>query len=226
MTTIATTLKRFNRKERYWVVRTALGPHSETLDAGFCAALERVLSDKKVKINPREAWWGMDYHFNWLFAALRMHCDGHEAGEGRSWSNAEGAVQGNQEDIDLVVATGSDLILVEAKNGAWSSDQLRSKIERLKLLQADESGVVGSGDQSVRLHFVLMSPSDPSKGGLGALLATAPAWIGRGDEMAWRWMELDPAARLADCKVHRSDANGKKDKTGVHWTVAIRSRGG
>jgi len=168
MTTIATTLKRFNRKERYWVVRTALGSHGETLDAGFCAALERVLSDKEVKINPREAWWGMDYHFNWLFAALRMHCDEYEPGEERAWSNAAGAVQGNQEDIDLVVATGSDLILVEAKNGAWSSDQLRSKIERLKLLQADESGVVGLGERSIRLHFVLMSPSDPSKSGLCA----------------------------------------------------------
>jgi hypothetical protein len=216
---ITETLRRLNRKERYWVVRTALGDPSRTLDGAFCKALEEKLNDRDVSVDVSTAWWAMDYHFNWLFAALQVHCGKTNDGA-PAWDNASGAVQGNQEDIDLVVASGNDIILVEAKNGSWSSDQLRSKIERLKLLKADDDGCVGEGDRRIRLHLVLMSPKDANRGELGRLLEHAPAWMRRGDANAWRWLELQIDDPAPDWKVHRSNESGRKDKAGSYWTIA------
>jgi hypothetical protein len=45
-------------------------------------------------------------------------------------------VEGNHEDADLIIASDSDLIIVEVKAyGAWSNKQMRSKLARLELLQ-------------------------------------------------------------------------------------------
>lgn len=223
---LAATLRRFNRKERYWVVRTALGGASEQLDARFCSALEGALADRDVQIGAEHAWWAVDYHLDWLLAALRMHCEGSNNVIGRAWDNATGAVQGNQEDIDLVIAAGSDLILVEAKNGAWSRKQLRSKLERLRLLNADENGILGEGTRRVRMHLVLMSPSAPNAGKLDPLLKEAPAWMHTGVSPSWRWVKLQVDEPAPDSKVHRADAEGNKDKLGSYWAVAVTQNAG
>ena len=55
----------------------------------------------------------------------------------RSTQPNPGLITGTQEDIDLVVATGDTLLLIEAKGeGAWSNTQLASKIGRLKAIDA------------------------------------------------------------------------------------------
>ena len=63
---IVEALKKFNRKERYWVVRNALGPTSNQLGEGFRADLQRTIG---IEI-PEDAWWSIDYHIDWLVGAL------------------------------------------------------------------------------------------------------------------------------------------------------------
>ncbi|MDR4308486.1 hypothetical protein IHQ68_17845 [Chelatococcus sambhunathii] len=57
-------LARLNRKERYWLLRDALGEGSARLSSNFTAKF-----DPKWRPSP-DAWWGMDYHFDWMVAAL------------------------------------------------------------------------------------------------------------------------------------------------------------
>ena len=48
-------LAAFNRKERYWLIRNALGPGAETLGADF----RRRLGDAIGLTIPDDAWWAM-----------------------------------------------------------------------------------------------------------------------------------------------------------------------
>jgi hypothetical protein len=71
-------------------------------------------------------------------------------------------IKGNLEDIDLVIASGRDLILIEAKAfGSWDNKQLRSKLERLDLLHDDYEQIADRAERDrVRMHFLLMSPKE------------------------------------------------------------------
>ena len=98
---------------------------------------------------PEKAWWATDYHISWLAGALALFVKGEKCAkqpfenrpiEDDRWTNLkkpEGRqlVEGNQEDVGLVIATGCELILIEAKAyGAWTVPQLNSKLARLDLL--------------------------------------------------------------------------------------------
>ncbi len=203
------------------MVRNALGDAARTLDRHICDALQDELRDRQVHIDNNQAWWAVDYHFNWLYAALQVHCRLLKAGA-RAWDNTSKAVQGNQEDVDLIVVSGDDVILVEAKYERWRGkelDQLASKVARLKLLNADEDGRVGRSPNQVRLHFVLMSPDEPDGDGMKRLIRDAPMWVRRQGEETWRWTKLLVDDPKPDLRVHRSDERGKKATGGFHWTI-------
>lgn len=144
-------LARFNRKERYWLIRNALGPSSEWLDAGFRARLAKAIGADL----PADAWWAMDYHLDWLVGALTLVSCGERGFEPQR--NDAGLVKGSQEDMDLVVAFDDTLVLVEAKGDtAWSNAQFGSKIDRLERLR-----MAGLLPQSIKIFLVLMSPGRP-----------------------------------------------------------------
>jgi len=144
-------LKSFNRKERFWLIRNALGPASETLDEAFRRRLQQAIG---VEV-PATAWWAMDYHLDWLVGALTMLARGDAAFA--SHPNDQRLVCGNQEDMDLVVAFDRTLVLIEAKGDtAWSNEQFQGKVKRLEGLQA--AGLMPS---PLRLFFVLTSPRPP-----------------------------------------------------------------
>jgi hypothetical protein len=65
--TLSECLELFNRKERYWLIRNVLGePASDfPLSQSF---RERLSETIQISI-PCGAWWEMDYHIDWLFAA-------------------------------------------------------------------------------------------------------------------------------------------------------------
>ncbi len=66
--TLVECLKAFNRKERYWLLRNALGaPALELLLSGAFRDRLGKLLDTDI---PSDAWWAMDYHIDWVFAAL------------------------------------------------------------------------------------------------------------------------------------------------------------
>lgn len=62
MSELVQALERFNRKERNWLVRDALGSRSRCLSLDFLARLTRSIRmfDAHVEV-PAEAWWVTDF---------------------------------------------------------------------------------------------------------------------------------------------------------------------
>jgi len=157
-------LARFNRKERYWVVQTALGEAAKHPSRAFCKALEKAFKGAD-PIVPSAAWWAMDYHIDWLYAALDIFLTGRAlTKDGIDLTfpvgvSSDKCVMAQQEDIDLVVAHGRDVFLIEAKAfAAWDTRQMRSKLDRIDQLAA-RIGV----SSNVRLHLALLSHGKPTR---------------------------------------------------------------
>lgn len=214
LTDLVHALESFNRKERNLLLRAALGHKTDKplqLDADFCA-----LSSAKLNIAniPSNAWWATDYHISWLAGALAMYFNDTAAltqGRLNLTARDRNLVEGNQEDIDLVIAFGQDLVLVEAKAfGAWSNAQIDSKLDRLNLL-LDYYNLIKLPETSIRFHFVLISPRRPEK-----LTAKSPPWSTYGPELAW--VRLDVEA-TAVSEVTRCHADGTIGRDGSHWRI-------
>jgi hypothetical protein len=205
-------LAQFNRKERYWLIRNALGDSSRTLDKGFRATLSDV---NGIEV-PEDAWWAMDYHLDWLVGALDLYKSGGK--NGGVQPNAADLVQGNQEDIDLVIAFDQTLILIEAKGDSpWNNEQLDSKLCRLEACFK----YVDPVKAELSVFFLLMSPTKSEK-------------LKRKDQRTWpnwmvhengqpRWSKLRMAEAGQEPKflrvVRYSEAAGAVDKAGLHWKV-------
>lgn len=215
-------LRQFNRKERYWLIRNALGPSSAQLGKDFRNAIGALLG---IQI-PEDAWWAMDYHLDWLVGALALERGINMTGDAplNPVAQVDGApvalVQGNQEDIDLVVAFGNTLILIEAKGDtSWSNTQLNSKVPRLEMILG-ETGTAPSSLNHLSVHFILMSPEESGK-----LKRKSdqpwPVWMCKGDKPMWLPMRmaeagLEPAfLRIVRCK----NAAGIPGKEGSHWKI-------
>ena len=164
-------LKRFNRKERFHLVRAALGNGSsdgDSFDLGseFIEELGKCLRPPDLSV-PRKAFAAMDYHLDWIL--LSLYLAGQERGESAHEINFKKGsplerVNETQPDIDLLVAFESGgrthLVLIEAKaDTPWNNEQLKQKAPKLR-------GIFGDGCKSsdqVTPHFVLMSPKRPEK---------------------------------------------------------------
>jgi len=127
MIELAKALERFNRKERNLLIRSVLG-HGET-PLQLSQAFRQTLASKlNIAALPETAWWATDYHVSWIAGALAVHLDKNSASElVRPNLELSGRylIEDNQEDIDLLIAAGQHLIMVEAKAyGAWSAKQV------------------------------------------------------------------------------------------------------
>jgi hypothetical protein len=159
-----------------------------------------------------DAWWATDYHLDWLLGALVWHIETDNTDRHRPRPNDEQLIRGNQEDIDLIIASGSDVILLKAKgHDAWMNFQLTSKIKRLDLLCDGTTGLVKPkfSSKSVTLHLVLMSIREPYKVDCDEW----PAWARKDDGPYW--MRLD--ADSDHIRTGRCDMNGSADANGSHW---------
>lgn len=211
---IAEALKKFNRKERYWLIRNALGPSSGQLGEKFREELKSTIG---IEI-PKNAWWSMDYHLDWLVGALALFED-HEINV-KARDNRAGLVKGNQEDIDLIVAFENTLILIEAKGDtSWSNAQLGSKLPRLEaIFGTNAKDRHGSNELSV--FFVLMSPKKSTRllrqGGL-----PWPNWMtDKKDQPFWMPMQMAEAEETSSfLKVTRCMDEGTVSKDGTSWKL-------
>lgn len=201
-------LKAFNAKERFWLIAGATG-YPELSDE-FCGELSNTIA---VGV-PASAWWAMDYHLDWLEAALLSV----GAPLGRVFAEPEGGrnLNRNQQDADMVVAWDvvdvTHLVIVEAKGvTSWANDQYKAKLTRLLGL----FGPDGRGYPGVAPTFVLASPSRPQK----LVLSAAPAWAL--DETGQpKWIRLDVPRNLR--RPERCDASGQPLKTGTYFHVVPR----
>jgi hypothetical protein len=179
-------LKCFNAKERYWVVHAALGhfkPSREFLEGAAKAAGVA----PPAKHCPDESiFLAMDYHLNWLCAALWVALTPSEKA-GTAISNKRtptetmtpdhstsgplgkdrALMENSQEDVDLLLAYPrpdgvTQVILIEAKcTGSFTKNQLGSKFSRLEGIL----GSIGKKDfvdaSKVSIKMILMSPNRP-----------------------------------------------------------------
>ena len=207
-------LASFNRKERYWLIRNVLGTKAEELDEGFRNRLGATLG-----INiPQAAWWAMDYHLNWLVGALHRYC--HQDAVTRVQTNdaAQELVQGNQEDIDLIIAFDRTLIFVEAKGDtSWLSGQMSSKAVRLNAL-FDRFDIDACG---LQVHLVLTSPKPAPGLSQAEQKLWSPKLLGINGTLAWIQMEMGDTNsaegfwNIVRCK----DDQGTIGQSGEYWKL-------
>lgn len=215
---IGETLRLFDRKERHLVVQNCLGTGAGTMCQDFCARLTQTLGRRLQAPVATSAWWAADYHLEWLIGALFWHSEVDPIDLERPRLNEPELIRGNQEDIDLIVAQGNDVILVEAKgHTSWDNEQLTRKVERLRSI-CDDEGVVRQCDPAhpIRLHLILMSINKPSKVNHGDW----PAWTLSEDKPYW--MELKATGERI--RVGRCDYQGNRDANGGHWRVWRESK--
>lgn len=188
-------LHNFNRKERDHLMKFALSDSpshptiSDTLWNKIAPNAPRL--DKP---DERKMFVGMDYHLNWLFAALKLsehyennRIDPQKNVWPKSLKDSEKPsgppIQGNQEDIDLLIAFHEDekvlhLILIEAKfDTGWGSKQFRSKARRLNAIKSVTDRFT---DLHVKWNLMLASPSHsgPTRGAFSSSsLSDMPSWI-------------------------------------------------
>jgi len=201
-------LRTLNAKERFFLLGHALGNPQFTLTEQFRFKLGELLS---VRI-PEDAFCGMDYHLDWLYAALQLSANGDTVG---IYPNDDGIIKAHQEDIDLLVGfkdgDGCRIILIEAKAATvWKSGQMKSKANRM----ADIFGSDGYKWEGVTAHFVLTSPNQPQR----LTVADWPQWMAPNNE--YLWMQLDFSADLK--RVSRCTSDGTPNAQGRYWTVVDR----
>jgi len=216
--TLTENLRLLNRKERHFLVGEALGNTRFRLHDSFRS---RVGAAFGIEI-PASAFAGMDYHLNWLYAALVLT---YEPDKDNLYDNGADYVQGNQEDIDLLVVWEEGLkahvVMLEAKGVIpFSNEQLESKFERLRLM----FGMDECHWRNVHPHFGLVSPRKPSR----LRENGAPKWAKKdvgemvADNDYFHWVELRNLKRRRPClkMVTRCNNKGKPSATGDFWTVA------
>ena len=197
-------LKKFDRKERNWLIRDMLG--NPPLSEKFRERLEHAISEHRPNFSiPSTAWWAIDYHWDWIFGAVKqLHSD-------KMPFENRNSVAGHQEDVDLIVAFDENVILLEAKaTGSWSNSQASSKLGRYERLQnfAQETGA-----QKLQFFFLLASPKAPIN------LPDDSRWGTSSGRSAWMRLSI-PIVEYEYLAVTRCHIDGATAKDGGYWKVS------
>lgn len=212
-------LRRFNRKERYWLLADAIGDPFYELS---CSFLRKISSALDVDV-PSDAWWAFDYHFDWLHAVLSSgpDFDIDRLVNESPRSNRPEVIKGNQEDIDLIVAFGKTIILIEAKLWTgWSNEQIASKGRRLADLKVEH----------VQPYFLLTSQKKPGRLKYKYLSAgsSKPDWpdwalIGEGGQplhvVLSKGQEGEPVSQVSRCDACAPGETPTRTAKGEFWHV-------
>lgn len=207
MSAMIDNLGKLNRKERFFLIGMVLGNPKFKLDPMF----RQRLSTKFNVVIPDTSFVAMDYHFNWIYAAAALTFSSPESG--RIYENASGAIDGTQEDVDLLVAFEDSsglnhLIMLEAKGvTAFSNNQFVHKINRFKSI----FGETGDRWAEIKPYFGLVSPRKSK----GLHYALCPAWLMVDDKIPWFEMSI-PSDRLT---VLGCDEKGRPNKERAFWTM-------
>jgi len=161
-------IKKFNRKERYFLVKYAMsGEKDGNKDEGFKLAenFRAALKDTLGGIDiPENAYAAMDYHLDWVFASLELAFGNKEFDF--AYPRDAACISATQEDIDFIVVFEDSqnkgtyhMILIEAKaDTSWSNPQMKSKCEkRFPAIFGPDKPWNGK----VTPHLVLSSPAHP-----------------------------------------------------------------
>ncbi len=193
MSDLITHLRSFNRKERFILLREALGAKTFSLDNDFRERLGNLLG----LTVPADTFVAMDYHLDWLQMALYLAATPSPP----SPIPNDDLFKANQEDVDLLVAFDgagtTHLVLVEGKmETGWTNSQLRSKAQRLRLIFCTDR----PGTSLATPHFVLASPKESER----VRIDTWPEWMAPNGTALW--MELPRPAGLREVTRCREDS--------------------
>lgn len=236
-------LKRLNAKERHFLMRYALCAGAEpALSPEFVDDLvQRLVTIGITDLDHAKAcYFGMDYHLEWIHAALLVAGGQIALREGMSTPRLGGQTA-RIEDVDLLVVLQRPdaslvLVLIEAKGvTSFGTKQLDSKVERLRELQA----ALDPTERWLTPILLLMSPSvsRPSDATLSTY-AEKLKGIGFWPEAGLAsdgWLELkgffsdlpDPghALRIGTCNADGTcapDIAARKANPYTHWRVEGR----
>ncbi|MFC2056008.1 hypothetical protein ACFLTO_00330 [Chloroflexota bacterium] len=202
MDNIIENLTAFNRKERFYLVGTALGNKDFRLSTQFIDDIEKMFD----LIIPDNYFSAMDYHLDWIYASLTL-----SNGEtDLVYPNQERIIHASCEDIDFLVAykykNDCHIILLEAKGVTlFSNKQLQSKIARLMQI----FGRNGTNWPQVIPHFAIVSPKEPQR----IKHNNWPNWAKPEGKVKWIPLQISHDLK----KVVRCNQAGKADKKGQYW---------
>ena len=216
-------LKRFNRKERFFLIRQALDltQNEFRLSEEFRKKLGCKL---EIEIRFDASVW-MDYHLDAVAGSLWCFRNS-DRERGNSFPMRDGKVTGTQQDIDFLIAFREEgrgvyhLVFLEAKGydskgfASWDTSKVRKQMKK----KARQLKCIFDGDRKeipkVKTYFCLLSKHEPE------MLTTKdwPAWMREGDNDQPHWLELYlPSDRR---RVTRYDPDkGKPSKEGNHFVI-------
>ena len=161
-------MKKFNRKERFYLIKTALGEDSFCLSDDFREELKKHFS---LEI-PKNVFVAMDYHLDWIYASLYIYRNKidyeneeiYKKKENKYTIENDSNITGTQQDIDLIIAfennDGYHIILLEAKGVmSWDNKQMNCKAKRLGKIFGDN----GDNWAGITPHFAIISREFPPK---------------------------------------------------------------
>jgi hypothetical protein len=234
------TLKRFNVKERNFLMRYAL---ADRLSPRFLVDLTTRLREIGVAglDGATVVCFGMDFHLEWIHAALLVGTGELTLGADGNSAPRTPVPDGRIEDVDLlVVLERADhtlvMVLIEAKGvTSFDREQLESKSKRLKVFRPE----LATAQPWLTPVVLLMSPLEtcPRETNLNQFamqMLDAGVWP-EGVDPAQLWMELKdfytdmpaPAEplRISTCYAdgsRASDLQARKDHPYRYWRIERR----
>lgn len=206
-------LKRFNSKERFYLIGKALGNREFLLSEDFKDLINEALN---LMIPSNDVFTAMDYHLDWIYGSLVLYNENESKIEenifNKNDKSGKKMIYGTQEDSDLLICYSDNniynLIFIEAKGVMpWDIKQLFSKIKRLKDLFGNE----GNNWINIKPYYLFMSPRNINLNDLSDF----PEWaLKNGKPVVLR---LDIPQNLI--KITRCDSKKKKDKNGDFWKI-------
>ena len=214
-------LSEFNAKERFALIQRVIGvsvaPHP-----GFLAETLRRCG---IEARADRVFCAMDYHLDWLYAALMKDCMDSEPMPLVADEHGNFPVTGSQQDADFVMcftSNGADgkpvthLLLIEAKGvGAWNSRQMARKLRQYRAMRP-----AFARNPQIRPRLVLMSSEDPfgKESRQSAEFRSLLSDFKDFGEVAWvelRMSETHMVTRLRD--------EGRDDGPYTRWMVTSRT---
>ena len=221
MTQFIDNLKRFNRKERFYIVGWALGNETFAISSQFRKYLSDLFDGLDIPENPFAA---MDFHLDWIYASAFL-----SSSESTKSPTVNGVkihtimkdyITATQEDVDFLIAfpdsalpSLSHLIMIETKGDtSFTNEQLASKADRLRAIFGDNGA---RWKDIVVPHFAITSPKQPT-----ARLKTAglPTFMLKDDKLPWfpllSWQQQQGLQKITRC-----DSSAKDSDNGPFWKV-------
>ena len=201
-------LEQFNRKERHFLALRLMGEEKFQLPDEFRKDLKQNI-DGDI---PCSAVAFIDFHLDWVLAALEAHKRGDTEGTFAT------KLKGTNLDIDCLIAFAKDedfyLIFLEAKaypesGSGWTNDQMGKKAKRLKSIFGEK----GKNYSGVHPYFCLLSPKKP---GTSFETGCWPCWMKKSNNEPHhlKWRLTYPRLKATRC-----NADGSKSESGEHFRI-------